>query len=91
MSALSDAGAAFQHTTVLLTEAVEALVTRADGTYVDGTFGRGGHSRAVLQRLSPAGRLVALTRTRKPLPLRRPWTIRALPSCTTAFPPWSRP
>ena len=59
MSALSDAGAAFQHTTVLLTEAVEALVTRVDGTYVDGTFGRGGHSRAVLQRLSPAGRLVA--------------------------------
>jgi 16S rRNA (cytosine1402-N4)-methyltransferase len=56
---LSDAGAAFQHTTVLLTEAVEALVTRVDGTYVDGTFGRGGHSRAVLQRLSPAGRLVA--------------------------------
>jgi 16S rRNA (cytosine1402-N4)-methyltransferase len=59
VSALSDAGAAFQHTTVLLTEAVEALVTRVDGTYVDGTFGRGGHSRAVLQRLSPAGRLVA--------------------------------
>ncbi|MFY8084608.1 MAG: 16S rRNA (cytosine(1402)-N(4))-methyltransferase RsmH [Rubrivivax sp.] len=56
---MSDAGAAFQHTTVLLTEAVEALVTRVDGTYVDGTFGRGGHSRAVLQRLSPAGRLVA--------------------------------
>lgn len=59
MSALSDAGTAFQHTTVLLTEAVEALVTRPEGTYVDGTFGRGGHSRAVLQRLSPAGRLVA--------------------------------
>ena len=59
MSALSDAGAAFQHTTVLLTEAVEALVTRPDGTYVDGTFGRGGHSRAVLQRLAPGGRLVA--------------------------------
>lgn len=59
MSALSDAGAAFQHTTVLLTEAVEALVTRVDGTYLDGTFGRGGHSRAVLQRLAPEGRLVA--------------------------------
>ncbi|MEI6027521.1 MAG: 16S rRNA (cytosine(1402)-N(4))-methyltransferase RsmH [Betaproteobacteria bacterium] len=59
MNALSDAGAARQHTTVLLAEAVEALVTRTDGAYVDGTFGRGGHSRAVLQRLSPAGRLVA--------------------------------
>jgi 16S rRNA (cytosine1402-N4)-methyltransferase len=52
-------GAALQHTTVLLAEAVDALVTRADGTYVDGTFGRGGHARAVLARLSPSGRLVA--------------------------------
>jgi 16S rRNA (cytosine1402-N4)-methyltransferase len=51
--------AAWSHTTVLLTEAVEALVTQPAGTYVDGTFGRGGHSRAVLQMLSPAGRLVA--------------------------------
>ena len=45
------APAAWKHTTVLLTEAVEALVKRDDGVYVDGTFGRGGHSRAVLQRL----------------------------------------
>ena len=59
MNALSDAGAARQHTTVLLTEGVQALVTRPEGVYVDGTFGRGGHSRGVLQRLSPAGRLVA--------------------------------
>jgi 16S rRNA (cytosine1402-N4)-methyltransferase len=43
----------------LLTEAVQALVTQEDGSYVDGTFGRGGHARAILQRLSPAGRLVA--------------------------------
>jgi len=50
---------AWQHTTVLLTEAVEALVTHPDGVYVDGTFGRGGHSRAVLAQLSAAGRLVA--------------------------------
>ena len=48
-----------QHTTVLLTEAVQALVQRPDGIYVDGTFGRGGHSRAVLDLLSPNGRLVA--------------------------------
>jgi 16S rRNA (cytosine1402-N4)-methyltransferase len=47
------------HTTVLLTEAVEALVTQADGVYVDGTFGRGGHSRAVLAQLSANGRLWA--------------------------------
>jgi len=50
---------AWQHTTVLLTEAVQALVVQPGGTYVDGTFGRGGHSRAVLALLSPAGRLVA--------------------------------
>ncbi len=50
---------AWRHTTVLLTEAVEALVTQPDGIYVDGTFGRGGHSRAVLAQLSPAGRLIA--------------------------------
>ena len=53
---------AWSHTPVLLTEAVEALVTSPDGIYVDGTFGRGGHSRAVLQRLSPKGRLLALDR-----------------------------
>ncbi len=50
---------AWRHTTVLLNEAVQALVTQPDGTYVDGTFGRGGHSRAMLALLSPAGRLVA--------------------------------
>ncbi|WP_227458904.1 16S rRNA (cytosine(1402)-N(4))-methyltransferase RsmH [Cupriavidus pauculus] len=50
---------ALRHRTVLLDEAVEALVWRPDGAYVDGTFGRGGHSRAVLARLGPAGSLVA--------------------------------
>jgi len=50
---------AWTHTSVLLAEAVEALVTQPDGVYVDGTFGRGGHSRAVLQQLSPQGRLWA--------------------------------
>ncbi|WP_035514938.1 16S rRNA (cytosine(1402)-N(4))-methyltransferase RsmH [Paraburkholderia nodosa] len=48
-----------QHRTVLLDEAVNALITRADGVYVDGTFGRGGHSRAILGRLGEAGRLIA--------------------------------
>ena len=51
-----------QHLSVLLPEAVDALVTDADGIYVDGTFGRGGHARAILARLSPQGRLVALDR-----------------------------
>ena len=49
----------WQHTTVLLNEAVDALVTKPDGTYVDATFGRGGHSRLILSRLDPTGRLVA--------------------------------
>jgi 16S rRNA (cytosine1402-N4)-methyltransferase len=41
----------WQHTTVLLNEAVDALVTKPDGIYVDATFGRGGHSRLILSRL----------------------------------------
>jgi 16S rRNA (cytosine1402-N4)-methyltransferase len=52
----------FQHRTVLLDEAVDALDlegSRADGIYIDGTFGRGGHSRLILSRLSDKGRLVA--------------------------------
>ena len=39
----------FNHITVLLEEAVEALAVRADGCYLDGTFGRGGHSRLILR------------------------------------------
>jgi 16S rRNA (cytosine1402-N4)-methyltransferase len=50
---------AWTHQTVLLNEAVEALQIRPDGAYVDATFGRGGHSRLILQRLSPEGRLTA--------------------------------
>jgi 16S rRNA (cytosine1402-N4)-methyltransferase len=54
--------AAWQHRTVLLTEAIDALVTEPGGVYVDGTFGRGGHSRLLLSRLSPTGRVIALDR-----------------------------
>ena len=52
-------GNELQHRTVLLEEAVEALIKRPDGVYVDGTFGRGGHSRAVLGKLGESGRLIA--------------------------------
>ena len=48
----------FRHITVLLDEAVEALAVRADGCYIDGTFGRGGHSRLILQGLGSGGRLL---------------------------------
>lgn len=48
----------YRHITVLLDEAVEGLAVRADGCYVDGTFGRGGHSRLILHKLGPGGRLL---------------------------------
>ena len=51
-----------QHLTVLLREAVEALAIKPAGIYVDGTFGRGGHSREILKALDPQGRLIALDR-----------------------------
>ena len=51
-----------QHLTVLLREAVEALAIKPAGVYVDATFGRGGHSRAILEQLGPEGRLLALDR-----------------------------
>jgi 16S rRNA (cytosine1402-N4)-methyltransferase len=50
------------HQPVLAEEAIAALAIRPGGLYVDGTFGRGGHSRAILTRLGPAGRLLALDR-----------------------------
>ncbi len=50
----------FQHQAVLLDEAVSSLNIRGDGIYLDGTFGRGGHSRAIIVRLTEQGRLLAL-------------------------------
>ncbi|MGK2946715.1 MAG: 16S rRNA (cytosine(1402)-N(4))-methyltransferase RsmH [Candidatus Malihini olakiniferum] len=52
----------YKHITVLLNEAVNGLNIRANGTYIDGTFGRGGHSKLILYRLGPEGRLVAIDR-----------------------------
>ena len=62
MGADLNPGAEFRHTTVLLDEAVEGVLARPDGVYVDGTFGRGGHSRALLARLAPEGRLIGIDR-----------------------------
>lgn len=52
----------YQHHPVLLDEVLEALVLVPDGVYIDATFGRGGHTRAILSRLGPQGRLLALDR-----------------------------
>lgn len=48
------------HTSVLLNEAVDALIQTPGGIYVDGTYGRGGHSRAILSRLNESGRLLVM-------------------------------
>ena len=50
------------HTTVLLQEAVDGLQIKPNGIYLDGTFGRGGHSRLILERLGTTGRLLAIDR-----------------------------
>lgn len=50
------------HITVLLEEAVEALAIKPNGVYIDGTFGRGGHSRLILSKLGAEGRLIAMDR-----------------------------
>ena len=51
-----------EHITVLLSEAVEHLVLKKNGVYVDCTFGRGGHSRLILEKLNQEGRLIAIDR-----------------------------
>ncbi|MGX5913181.1 16S rRNA (cytosine(1402)-N(4))-methyltransferase RsmH [Aliidiomarina sp. Khilg15.8] len=51
-----------QHVPVLLQESLDALAIRPDGTYIDATFGRGGHSRAILAQLGAGGRLYAFDR-----------------------------
>ncbi|MEO8331476.1 MAG: 16S rRNA (cytosine(1402)-N(4))-methyltransferase RsmH [Gallionella sp.] len=50
----------WSHTTVLLNEAVAALAIKPDGIYVDGTFGRGGHSKLILEQLGGNGKLIAM-------------------------------
>jgi 16S rRNA (cytosine1402-N4)-methyltransferase len=48
------------HVPVLLTEAIKGLAIKRDGIYIDATFGRGGHSQAILTELGPTGRLIAI-------------------------------
>ena len=63
-SADADQVTRFRHTSVLLEGAVDALVHDSEGIYLDGTFGRGGHSRLILSRLSEQGRLSAKVQQR---------------------------
>lgn len=60
--AFDPSSSGFRHASVLLEGAVDALVHDPDGVYVDGTFGRGGHSRLILERLGGGGRLLAIDR-----------------------------
>jgi 16S rRNA (cytosine1402-N4)-methyltransferase len=62
------------HTTVLLSEAVTQMVHSPSGIYLDGTFGRGGHSAAVLAALSPAGRLIGVDRDPSAVAVGNMWT-----------------
>lgn len=62
---------AFQHLTVLLDEAVAALVHNPSGNYIDGTFGRGGHSRLILDQLADDGRLFGIDKDPEALAVAR--------------------
>lgn len=63
----------YLHTTVLLDEAVNGLNIRPDGVYIDGTFGRGGHSRLILSHLGPEGRLLAIDRDPQAVQAAQAW------------------
>ncbi|WP_372490055.1 16S rRNA (cytosine(1402)-N(4))-methyltransferase [Chitinophaga sedimenti] len=70
------------HLPVLLHEVIDLLNIRPDGTYVDATFGGGGHSRAILEKLGPGDGSLSLTRRRR---LRQSYPGRAGNLCTAEF------
>jgi 16S rRNA (cytosine1402-N4)-methyltransferase len=61
------------HVTVLLNEAVEALAIKPEGIYVDGTFGRGGHSARILERLGSKGKLIAMDKDPAAVAVGKKW------------------
>ncbi len=71
------AGQGDGHRAVLLEQAVAALAVRPDGVYVDGTFGRGGHSAAIRARLGEAGCLVAIDRDPEAVRVGRQWAAQS--------------
>jgi len=70
-----------QHVAVLTGPVLEQLEVRQGGTYIDGTFGRGGHSRAILEQLGPGGRLLVVDRD--PQALQNAAELAAADSCVT--------
>lgn len=79
---------AAQHVPVLLQESVSALAMGADGSYLDATFGRGGHSRAMLANLSAQGRVIALDRD--PTAIAAAQSLRTDPRFTIIHTPFSQ-
>lgn len=77
-----------QHVSVLLQESVEALAIRPDGIYLDATFGRGGHSRAILSQLNSQGQLIALDRD--PTAIQAAQSLADDPRFTIIHTPFSR-
>ena len=75
----------FRHATVLLDEAVQGVLARPDGVYVDGTFGRGGHSRLLLSLLAPTGRLIGIDRDPEAVAAARAITDPRFTICHSAF------
>jgi 16S rRNA (cytosine1402-N4)-methyltransferase len=70
---LNEVPGEFGHKPVLLEEVIAALAIRPDGVYVDGTYGRGGHSAAILERLGTEGRLIAIDRDPAAVAAGRQW------------------
>ena len=74
-----------QHETVLCEQAVDVLKVRADGVYVDATFGRGGHSALILRQLGVAGRLIALDRDPQAVAVGEQWQDKRFVMCHANF------
>lgn len=70
----NDQAASLSHTTVLLHEAVDALQIKPDGFYVDGTFGRGGHSSEILKKLGKNGRLLVIDKDPEAIRVAKQWS-----------------
>ena len=76
---------AYGHIPVLLEEAITALNIKPDGSYLDCTFGRGGHSRKILSTLQAKGKLIQLTGMRRQLMKAKKFTIKDLKSNAAIF------